>query len=184
MKKLFILLALFVSFGFTSNAQSIDKISAPCPPSAQQAFGSVAVDGGKTGTGDVVISQCQGKTVFIGSALGKAHSNSITFDATNINFGSTVDPQYFFSRTVTTAGTTGNQTINKSVGTVNFAAGATAITVSDLFVESTSIIFGVIRTADTTCTGIKSIVAGTTSFVITLNAACTAETSVGFFVTN
>lgn len=89
-----------------------------------------------------------------------------------------------YQRTVTAAGTTGNRTINKPVGTVNFAAGATAITVTNSTVSTSSIIFPVVRTADATCTFVKSVVPGSGSFVITLNAACTAETSVGFMVTN
>lgn len=88
------------------------------------------------------------------------------------------------SRTVTAGGTTGNQTINKPVGTVNFAAAATAITVTNSLVSATSIIFTTIRTADATCTAVKSVVPGAGSFVMTLNAGCTAETSVGFMVTN
>lgn len=89
-----------------------------------------------------------------------------------------------YLRTVTAGGTTGNQTIDKPVGTVNFAAGASVITVTNALVVSTSIVFGVIRTADATATFIKSIVSGAGSFVITLNANATAETSVGFMVTN
>lgn len=87
-------------------------------------------------------------------------------------------------RTVTAAGTTGNQTINKMAGTVNFAAGASAITVTNSLVDASSIVFGVIRTADATATFIKSIVPGANTFTITLNATATAETSVGFWVTN
>lgn len=87
-------------------------------------------------------------------------------------------------RTITAGGTTGNQTINKMAGTVNFAAGASSITVTNSLVDTSSIILGVIRTADATATFIKSIVPGSGSFVITLNAAATAETSVGFVVTN
>lgn len=91
---------------------------------------------------------------------------------------------YQFNRTVTAGGTTGNRTINKPVGTVNFAAAATSITVTNSLVTTSSIIFTTIRTADATCTFVKSTVPAAGSFVITLNAGCTAETSVGFLVTN
>ena len=89
-----------------------------------------------------------------------------------------------YDRTVTTAGTTGAQTINKNVGTVNFAIAATAIVVTNSVVNASSIIFTTIRTADATCTAVKSVVPGAGSFTITVNAGCTAETSVGFLVTN
>lgn len=89
-----------------------------------------------------------------------------------------------YDRTITAGGTTGNRTINKPAGTVNFAAAASAITVTNSFVTTSSIVFPVIRTADTTCTFVKSVVPGAGSFTITLNAGCTAETSVGFMVTN
>lgn len=87
-------------------------------------------------------------------------------------------------RTITPSGTTGNRTINKTAGTVNFAAAATAITVTNSLVNTSSLIFTTIRTADATCTFVKSTVPAAGSFVITLNAGCTAETSVGFLVLN
>ena len=85
--------------------------------------------------------------------------------------------------TVTSGGTTGNQTIDKPSGTVNFAAAATTLTVTNSLVTTSSIVFAVVRTNDATAT-IKNVVPGSGSFVITLNAAATAETSVGFFVIN
>lgn len=85
--------------------------------------------------------------------------------------------------TVTAGGTTGNQTINKTTGTVNFAAAATQITVTNSLVSATSIVLAVVRTNDTTAT-IKNVVPSAGSFVITLTAGATAETSVGFVVIN
>lgn len=86
-------------------------------------------------------------------------------------------------KTITAGGTTGDRTINKLAGTVNFAAAATSITVTNSLVTANSIIIPVVRTNDTTAT-IKNVVPGAGSFVITLNAAATAETSVGFFIIN
>jgi hypothetical protein len=88
-----------------------------------------------------------------------------------------------FNSTVTGGGTTGNQTINKASGTVNFAAAASTLTVTNSLVTTSSIVFAVVRTNDSTAT-IKNVVPGSGSFVITLSAAATAETSVGFFVIN
>lgn len=96
-------------------------------------------------------------------------------------------PAKFFNiqsdKTITIAGTTGNQTINKVSGTVNFAAAATTITVTNSLVNANSIVICTVRTNDNTAI-IKNVVPGVGSFVITLNAAATAETSVGFLVIN
>lgn len=91
--------------------------------------------------------------------------------------------KFFLYSTVTTGGTTGAQTINKPSGTVNFAAAASSLVVTDSLVSTSSTIYCSIRTNDTTAL-IKNVVPGAGSFTITLNAAATAETSVGFFVVN
>lgn len=88
-----------------------------------------------------------------------------------------------FDATVTGGGTTGNQTINKPAGTVNFAAAATTITVTNSFCTTSSVVIAVVRTADSTA-DIKNVVPGAGSFVINLSSAATAETSVGFIVLN
>lgn len=85
--------------------------------------------------------------------------------------------------TITAGGTTGNRTIDKASGTVNFAAAATAITVTCNQCTTSSIVFAVVRTNDTTAV-IKNVVPWNGSFVITLSAAATAETSVWFMVYN
>lgn len=86
-------------------------------------------------------------------------------------------------RTITAGGTTGAQTINKNAGTVNFAAAATTLVVTNSIVTTSSIIFLNRRTNDVTCF-IASAEPGAGSFTIRMTAACTAETSVGFLVTN
>lgn len=86
-------------------------------------------------------------------------------------------------RTITAGGTTGNQTINKLAGTVNFAATATTLTVTNSLVTANSIILPIMRTVDTTAKS-AVIVAGSGTFTITLNAAAAAELSVGWVVFN
>jgi hypothetical protein len=114
---------------------------------------------------------------------------SIGKGSNTVVIGSTyVTQQYLYGHinldtTVTAVGTTGNRTINKETGTVNFAAAATAITVTSNLVTTSSIIFAVVRTNDTTAT-IKNVVPAGGSFVINLTAEATAETSVGFFIIN
>lgn len=85
--------------------------------------------------------------------------------------------------TNTAPGTTGARTINKAAGTVNFAAGAVALVVTNSLVTSASIILCVVRTNDSTAI-IKNVVPASGSFTIRLDAAATAETSVGFLVIN
>lgn len=88
-----------------------------------------------------------------------------------------------FNKTITSAGTTGAQTINKLAGTVNFAAAASSLVVTNSLVTANSIVLCTIRTNDGTAL-IKNVVPTAGSFTITLNAAATAETSVGFLVIN
>ena len=84
---------------------------------------------------------------------------------------------------ITTVGTTGNQTINKINGTVNIAAGGTTVTVTNSKVSATSNVFAVIKTNDATAI-LKNVVPSAGSFIITLNAATTSETAIGFFIIN
>jgi hypothetical protein len=91
--------------------------------------------------------------------------------------------KHFVDQTITAGGTTGNRTIDKAAGTVNFAAAATTLTVTNNQVTTSSTIYCSVRTNDTTAI-IKNVVPSAGSFVITLNAAATAETSVGFLVIN
>lgn len=89
-----------------------------------------------------------------------------------------------FLRTITAAATTGAQTINKPAGTVNFAAWASSLVVTNSLVTANSIVLCTIRAADSSFTFIKSVVCAAGSFTITANAAANAETSVWFVVFN
>lgn len=88
-----------------------------------------------------------------------------------------------FDQTITAGGTTGNQTIDKASGTVNIAAAGTTVTVTNALCTVSSTVIPVIRTNDATAV-IKNVVPSAGSFVITLNAATTAEISIGFVVIN
>lgn len=85
--------------------------------------------------------------------------------------------------TITPGGTTGATTINKASGTVNFAAGATTLVVTNSLCTTSSIVMAVVRTGDATAY-IKNVIPIGGSFTITLGAAATAETSVGFMIIN
>jgi hypothetical protein len=86
-------------------------------------------------------------------------------------------------RTVTAGGTTGAQTINKMSGSVNFAAGASSLVVTNSLVASTSFVFCTVQTNDATAV-IKNVVPASGSFTINLSANATAETAVAFWVVN
>jgi len=81
----------------------------------------------------------------------------------------------------TNTGAVGAVTIDKPSGRVNIAAAGTAITVTNSLVTASSRVFAVVSTNDSTAI-VKNVVPGAGSFVITLNAAATAQTSIDFLV--
>lgn len=86
-------------------------------------------------------------------------------------------------KTITAAGTTGAQTINKPQGSVNFAAAATSLVVTNSLVTANSVIMLTIAANDATMKSV-SYVPASGSFTIYANAAATAETRVNFRVLN
>lgn len=91
--------------------------------------------------------------------------------------------QVRIDRTDTAGGTVGNQPINKAAGSVNFAATATSLVVTNSLVTTATRVLATVNTVDTT---LKSVVAVCTAGAITLtaNAAATAETNVSFLILN
>lgn len=86
--------------------------------------------------------------------------------------------------TITASGTTGNQTINKVAGSVNFAASALSeITVTNSFVTTNSVIIATVATNDPTMKSV-SVVAAAGEFKIFFDASPTNETRVNFLVIN
>jgi hypothetical protein len=103
-------------------------------------------------------------------------------------YGEGTAPSFFagdmrFDKTVTATGTTGAQTINKNAGTVNFAAAATSLVVTNSRVNASSIIVATVATDDTTMKSVAAV-AGAGSFTLNANAAATAETRVNWLVIN
>lgn len=89
--------------------------------------------------------------------------------------------EYWDRRTITAGGTTGAQTINKPMGSVNFAAAATSLVVTNSLVTTSSVILVTVATNDSTMKT-ATAVAGAGSFTIYANAAATGETRVNFVV--
>lgn len=111
-----------------------------------------------------------------GTPLGNLGANNVPIRA------------LFLAKTITAAGTTGAQTINKSSGSVNFAAGATSLVVTNnLAVAPTSgqtgsIIIATVRTNDATMKSAAVVCSSNGSFTIHANAAPTGEVRVDFLI--
>lgn len=130
------------------------------------------------GTGNLLIlnvnsSGSQQAFVFLTGAL----------DGDTEKFRITKDGIHQFLSTVTGSGVTGSQEINKASGTVNFAAAASSLVVTNNLCTENSIVLCVVRTNDSMAQ-IKNVVPANGSFTIRLSAAANAETSVGFLVIN
>jgi hypothetical protein len=83
--------------------------------------------------------------------------------------------------TITAAGTTGNQTINKVFGRVNVAAGNGSVTVTNSLVTADSHVIPFLLTNDATAKSWSALpMSG--SFTINHNAAATGEVAIGFVV--
>ena len=95
-----------------------------------------------------------------------------------------LDSDIRFNKTITAGGTTGDQTINDTTFSVNFAAVASSLTVTNSLAKTTSIILCQVRTNDSTMFGVKVETPTDGSIVIYPNAAPTAETRVDCQVTN
>lgn len=165
-----------LNYNFSNNAGTAEFQMALQPSNSTGSFS----------VGDCTTTPTSCLTIAQGSATASLMASNVTIgDNNNIGIFSTQGAiSQLLSRTVTPAGTTGAQTINKQAGTVNVAAGAASIVVTNSTVTTTSIPFVVLRTADGTCTFVKSAVSTANTLTITLNANCTAETSVGFIIYN
>jgi len=134
---------------------------------------------------------------FFANATASGNTKTLNFgtagasgSTTNISIGSllgggqiNLNEKVFFQATEIAAGTTGNQTINLPMGSVNFAAAATSLVVTNSLATITSNIIPFMLSNDATAKS-ASIVRAAGSFTIHLNAAATAETRVGFVVFN
>lgn len=128
----------------------------------------------ETGSGPAVFATSPAIT----TAITPASTGASDLGTTALRWG-----MLWLDATNTAGGTTGAQTINKTSGTVNFAAAATSLVVTNSKVSTSSLIFVQKRTDDSTC-NIRSAVPGSGSFTINMTAGCAAETSVGFVVIN
>ena len=179
----------------TGTTGGIINLGNPLDATATDRVGIFAHQGAKFINifGDVGVSLI-GRTASIGD--GNAAGNSTIFTVTDAsktfaftNTGNTgiIDwggiLTFNLQRTITAGGTTGAQTINKPNGSVNFAAAATSLVVTNSSALTTSLINAIAQTHDATC-HVQDVVAAAGSFTINMTAACTAETKVAFWVYN
>jgi hypothetical protein len=107
-----------------------------------------------------------------------SRGNTIEFGSSHILL-----PDVMVTKTITGGGTTGAQTINKTGGSVNFAAGASTLVITNSLVTASSLIVATAAANDATCS-VKDVEAASGSFTIRMTANCTAETRVNWLVLN
>ena len=90
----------------------------------------------------------------------------------------------FSEVTLTAAGTTGNQTINKQGGSVNIAAAGTSVTVTNSMIKNTSLVNAWVMTNDTNKTRVTAVTRTNGSATIYVDPAPAAEIAIGFMVFN
>lgn len=130
---------------------------------------------GVDGTGDTFIRETSANQLdFYAGGV-----NALRLTSTYASFTGDI----LVEKTITPGGTTGAQTINKNAGSVNFAAAATSLVVTDSRVTSSSVIVATVATNDSTMKSVNAV-AATGSFTLTANAAATAETRVNFIILN
>lgn len=128
------------------------------------------------------------RSTFSGGSTNIAFQANNSAGTNNFAFYANAAKSYFggdvlFNKTVTAGGTTGAQTIDKNAGSVNFAAAATSLVVTNSLVTTSSVIIATVATNDATMTSVQAV-AGSGSFTLYANAAATAETRVNFLVIN
>jgi hypothetical protein len=123
-----------------------------------------------------------GSNVYLNGATNLSPSTNGTTDLGSLAFGLGFR-QVFLDATITAGGTVGAQTIDKSAGSVNFAAGATSLVVTSNKVTASSIVTCTVATNDATFKSVQCVPAAG-SFTMFASAAATAETRVQFWILN
>lgn len=147
------------------------------------------------GTGSAVYSYVTFAAAVAGVDLGNTSGGNFrTLYVTNVSSTGSVSSTrlavvnsgiFSVDKTITPIGTTGAQTINKSAGTVNFAALASSLVVTNSLVTATAQVFcAPVKTDGTFTSCVASTTAGGGSFTMRANSAATAETPAIFFVIN
>lgn len=154
-----------------SGVGSLEKMSSGFTTAGIIASNDMVLRNTVSGNVDVYNSYASGDIQF---AAGASSTANMKVESTG---------KISFPGTNTSGGTTGAQTINKVSGSVNFAAGASTLVVTNSLATTTSVIIVTVYGSDATATSAR-VTRASGSFTITLNAIATAETAVGFMVIN
>lgn len=100
---------------------------------------------------------------------------------TNTWFAVSASGAMTLDKTVTPVATTGTVEINKAVGSVNFAALATSLVVTNSLVTTNSVILATVATNDASMFSVQ-VVAGSGQFTLYAPDAPTGTTRVNFFI--
>ena len=157
---------------------------------------SVNIDGGTIDGTTVATSNITvgiGKTLDVSSGTLNVADNQIsgdkieggTIEATNVTT-LTSNKILASSKTITSGGTTGNQTIHSMAGSINFDSSATSLTVTNNLVDANSVIMLTKGTAINGGTAIRNmhVVPASGEFTIHLDFSYARETKVYFLVIN
>lgn len=175
--------ALSPATGADNTAIGVDAGVAVTTGNRNTLIGNTAGGNLTTGIENVVIgyaATASSASVSYEITLGSGSNDKMRVPGVGF-YVSTVDLQ--LPKTSTAGGTTGAQTINKPAGSVNFAAAATSLVVTNSLVTTSSVIIATVATNDSTMKSVAAV-AGSGSFTLHANAAATAETRVSFLVIN
>ena len=150
-----------------------------------------------SGWSDIIFADSSGTNkegIGFGNSTASVFASLMVFQAVNVDLaiygGASGTTENFrfnsaggvtLPKTITAAGTTGAQTINKPAGAVNFAAAATSLVVTNSLVTVNSVVKCQLATNDTTAV-LGAVVKAAGSFTIFMKTAPTAETRVDFVV--
>lgn len=127
-------------------------------------------------------------TIILGNAattmdIGASSGNTNVNNNLIVDLDASILGQLKLTKTITTAGTTGNTTINNQAGSVNFATSATSLVVTNSLVNANSVIVTTVATSPTTVSS-ASAVAATGSFTLYPNVSPNVETRINWLVIN
>jgi len=184
--------------GFNNTAVGFSSFSGVTTGSSNSGLGASVGIRTTTGSANIALGDSALYSNITGSyniGIGYAAITSATTNSNSIAIGTNAiaaSNQLAFSDSLTSIkfpqiataiGTTGAQTINKAVGSVNFAAGQSSLVVTNSSVTTASQIMVTVYGTDATATFAR-VTRALGSFTITLNSAATSETAVGFLIIN
>ncbi len=142
----------------------------------------IYMDNNSNGTADFqIIDKVANKPRLYFNTSGDVYLGGTASSTSTAVIGFKANNSLTIQGTYVTTGTTTAQTINKPSGSVNLAAGATSVVVTNSICSATSSVMCTIQTHDGTATSVQAVPASG-SFTIYLNAAATAETRVAWWI--